>query len=56
MNNARREIFRNGKRAFLLNPPASISTDTQVEEIRAVASIVAALDGSGLEKVVAEST
>jgi uncharacterized protein YbjT (DUF2867 family) len=49
-------IFRTGKRAFLLNPPAPTSTDTEIEESKTVASIVAALEGSGLEKVVAEST
>ncbi|MET3898165.1 uncharacterized protein YbjT (DUF2867 family) [Devosia sp. UYZn731] len=53
---ALRRVFQTGKRAFLLNPPADPATDTDVEERATVASIVAALDGSGLEKVVAEST
>lgn len=53
---ALRDVLRRGKRAFLLNPPADPSTDTVVEERRTAASILAALDGSGLEKVVAEST
>lgn len=50
-----RAAFRRGRRAFLLNPSADIGTDTEVER-RTVARILAALDGSGLEKVVAEST
>lgn len=49
-------VFRTGTRAFLLNPPAPINTDTDAEERQTVANIVAALEGSGLEKVVAEST
>jgi uncharacterized protein YbjT (DUF2867 family) len=52
---ALRGVFRRGRRAFLLNPPADPSTDTDAEERRTVEAIVAALDGSGLEKVVAES-
>lgn len=55
-SDALREVFRKGRRAFLLNPPAPTSMDTDVEERKTVAAIVAALDGSGLEKVVAEST
>lgn len=51
-----RAVFRRGKRAFLLNPPADVSTDTDAEERETVRCILAALDGSGLEKVVAEST
>ncbi len=51
-----RAIFKRGKRAFLLNPPAPPDTDTDTEERATAAAIVAALDGSGLEKVVAEST
>lgn len=51
-----RAVFRRGRRAFLLNPPAAPSTDTEAEEHRTVAGIVAALEGSGLEKVVVEST
>jgi uncharacterized protein YbjT (DUF2867 family) len=53
---ALRSTFKRGRRAFLLNPPASPSTDTDVEEHRTFTSIVQALDGSGLEKVVVEST
>jgi uncharacterized protein YbjT (DUF2867 family) len=48
--------FQRGRRAFLLNPPADPTTDTDLVERRRVANILAALEGSGLEKVVAEST
>ena len=51
-----RRVFRGGKRLFLLNPPADPSTDTDAEERKTVASITAAVEGSGLEKIVAEST
>ena len=51
-----REIFRHGKRAFLLNPNADVSSDTDREERETVRCLLAAIDGSGLEKVVAEST
>jgi uncharacterized protein YbjT (DUF2867 family) len=51
-----RGLFRRGRRAFLLNPAAAPSTDTDAEEHRTAASIAAALDGSGLEQVVAAST
>lgn len=50
------EVFRSGRRLFLLNPPAAPSTDTDAEERRTVAAIIAALEGSGLEKIVAQST
>lgn len=53
---ALREVFRSGKRVFLLNPPADPSTDTDAEERANVAAIIAALDRSWLEKVVAQST
>ncbi|MGH6613064.1 NmrA family NAD(P)-binding protein [Sphingomonas sp.] len=52
---ALRRVLATGRRAFLLNPPADPKTDTDAEEKRTIASILAALDGSGLEKVVAES-
>jgi uncharacterized protein YbjT (DUF2867 family) len=52
---ALREIFRRGRRAFLLSPPADMAGDTDSEERRTIATILAALEGSGLEKVVAES-
>ncbi|MBC7900586.1 MAG: NmrA family NAD(P)-binding protein [Saprospiraceae bacterium] len=53
---ALRRSFERGKRLFLLNPPADPSTDTDAEERRSLASIFAAIDDSGLEKIVAEST
>lgn len=51
-----RDVFRSGRRAFLMNPPADPSLDTDAEERETVAGILRALDGSGLEKVVAQST
>jgi uncharacterized protein YbjT (DUF2867 family) len=51
-----RAAFQRGTRAFLLNPPADPSKDTDAVERATAAAIVKALDGSGLEKVVAEST
>ncbi len=51
-----RAAFRRGRRAFLLNPPADITTDTGTVERNTVANILAALAESGLEKIVAEST
>ena len=48
--------FRKGARAFLLNPPADPSGNTDAAERRTIANILAALEGSGLEKVVAAST
>ena len=53
---ALRGVFRTGRRAYLLNPPADPATDTDAEERRTVAAILAALDGSGLDRVVAAST
>lgn len=53
---ALREVFRRSRRAFLLNPPASPSTDTDAEEHGTLSAILRALEGSGLEKVVLEST
>lgn len=51
-----RAAFRRGRRALLLNPPADVAADTDTVERRTVANILAALEGSELEKVVAEST
>ncbi|QQV79400.1 NmrA family NAD(P)-binding protein (plasmid) [Sphingomonas aliaeris] len=51
-----RDVFRLGRRLFLLNPPAAPDTDTDCVEKETVRHLLAALDGSGLEKVVAEST
>lgn len=53
---ALRAAFRRGRRAFLLNPPADVSTDTDAEERATVRGILDALDGSGLDRVVAAST
>lgn len=53
---ALRAVFRRGKRLFLLNPSADPATDTDAEEKRSLASILKALEDSGLEKIVAEST
>jgi len=55
-SDALREVFRTGTRAFLLNPPADVTSDTDREERATAASIISALEGSGLEKVVVEST
>ncbi len=51
-----RDIFQTGKRAFLINPPADPSGDTDKVELANVAAILAVLDRSALEKVVAAST
>jgi len=48
--------FQKGRRAFLLNPPADPSDDTDVVERRTIANILAALEGVDLEKIVAAST
>ncbi len=53
---ALRRVFRKGKRAFLLNPPADPSGDTDAEERANMAAILSALINSGLEKVVLQST
>lgn len=51
-----REVLRSGTRAFLLNPPADPSGDTDAEERANIDAMMEALNGSGLEKVVAAST
>ncbi len=51
-----RQVFKRGRRAFLLNPPAPVDGDTDAIERHTVACILEALKGSGLEKVVVEST
>ncbi|GAB3643216.1 NmrA family NAD(P)-binding protein [Spirosoma arcticum] len=53
---ALRAVFQTGTRLFLLNPPAAPSTDTVAEERKSLTAILNALDGSGIRKVVAEST
>jgi uncharacterized protein YbjT (DUF2867 family) len=50
------EVFKRGKRLFLLNPPAPPDTDTFKEEQRSLRSILTALENTHIEKVVAEST
>lgn len=49
-------LFQKGQRLFFLNPPADPSLDTVKEEKITVYSILEAIKGSGIEKVVAEST
>ncbi|KKX34123.1 NmrA family NAD(P)-binding protein [Rhizobium sp. LC145] len=53
---ALRKILRKGGRLYALNPPAPPSSDTDAEEKATIASILAAIEGSGLEKVVGHST
>lgn len=54
---ALRKVFQQGTRLFLLNPPADpTTTDTDAEERATVKSIIEALQGTQLEKIVAEST
>lgn len=53
---ALRAILVTGRRAFLLNPPAPVSGDTDTDERRTASAIVEALNGSGLKAVVAQST
>lgn len=45
-------LFKDARRAFLLNPPADPSTDTDAAERATASSIAKAVEGSGLEKVV----
>ncbi|MBO9563896.1 MAG: NmrA family NAD(P)-binding protein [Niastella sp.] len=54
--NAFRKVLQKGSRLFLLNPPAPPNSDTVQEEMASIAAIFQALEGSGIEKVVAEST
>lgn len=51
-----RQIFSSADKAFLLNPPADPAGDTDAEERRTAEAIVAAMEGSGLAHVVAQST
>jgi len=51
-----REAFNKGERLFLLNPPAPPHTDTVTQEKKTVTTILDALKGSNIKKVVAEST
>ncbi|WP_431286219.1 SDR family oxidoreductase [Roseateles chitinivorans] len=45
---ALRAVFRQGRRAFLLNPPAAVDGDTDKTERRTVARLLEALKDSGL--------
>lgn len=51
-----RHLFSNADKAFLLNPPAAPSGDTDADERRTAEAIIAAVKGSGLAHVVAQST
>ncbi|NLS20342.1 NAD(P)H-binding protein [Rhizobium sp. P40RR-XXII] len=53
---ALRATLRRGRRAFLLNPPAPVTTDTDAEETRTATSIAEAVAGANLEKILVEST
>lgn len=53
---ALRALLKRGRRLFLLNPPADPATDTDAVEKASLRAILSAIDGSGLEKIVAEST
>jgi uncharacterized protein YbjT (DUF2867 family) len=53
---ALRTVFRSGARLFLLNPPAHPSTDTDAVERKTIRCLLNAIDGSGLERIVACST
>lgn len=53
---ALRAVLRRGRYAFLLMPPADPASDTVTEERRMVATIVRAVEGASLEKVVVQST
>ena len=50
---ALRGIFQTGQRLFLLNPPADPATDTVAEEQRTLRTILAALPGTPIRKIVA---
>jgi uncharacterized protein YbjT (DUF2867 family) len=51
-----RAVLQRGQSTFLLMPPADPSTDTVAEERRTVASIVRAVQGTDMKKVVVQST
>ncbi len=51
-----RSVLDRGERLFVLNPPAAPATDTAREEQKSIASILAALPGSGIRRIVAQST
>lgn len=51
-----RQVLRGGKRLFLLNPPADPSGNTDRIEARTIGQLLAAIEGSGLDYIVAQST
>jgi uncharacterized protein YbjT (DUF2867 family) len=51
-----RDVFRKGQRVFVLNPPGDPTGDSEAAEHATLKSILSALDGSDVEKVVAQST
>jgi hypothetical protein len=53
---ALRGISRQASRAFVLNPPVDPSRDSNAAELETMRGILAALQDSGLQAVVAEST
>jgi len=53
---ALRDVFRRGRRAFLLNPPGDNAGDVNAAELTTARSITEALLDSGLEKIVVHST
>lgn len=53
---ALRSVLQQGERLFLVNPPADPSTDTDAEEHKTIDALLTAIDGSGLKKIVAQST
>lgn len=53
---ALRDVFRRGRRAFLLNPPGDPGGDIDAMELTTARSITEALSDSGLEKIVVHST
>ncbi len=53
---ALRHAYKRGERLYMLNPPADPAADTQAQERATVASMLRALEGSGIRKVVAHST
>ncbi len=55
-SDALRSVLQMGKRLFLLNPPADPAGDTDTEEHNTISALLAALEGSDLEKIVGQST
>lgn len=51
-----RAAIRGNSRLLIVNPPADPTTDFDREEHETIGSILEALDGAGLERIVAQST